>query len=148
MVMLLGWNRRGLFCIAFCVVWTQLSSTCRSVELVPQLGHSASIDALAISSSGSQIATAGNDYSVRLWDSESGSLIRSFPHNGPVGSIAFSPDGETLASGAQDGKLIVWNSRTGRAGREYIAASGTIKFVNYSADGSRIYAGSEGRDIC
>jgi len=72
--------------------------------------HQGWIRALAVSPDGRQIATCGNDLSVKLWDSDSGSLIRSFAgHQWHVYNVAFSPSGDTLVSCDLRGYVKFWN---------------------------------------
>jgi WD40 repeat protein len=56
--------------------------------------------------------SAGEDSTVKVWDSQAGTLIRSFRgHTGIVTTVAFSfsPKGELLVSGSRDGTVKVWD---------------------------------------
>jgi WD40 repeat protein len=47
---------------------------------------------------------------VKVWDSQTGALVRSFRgHTGVVTTVAFSPDGQLLVSGSRDGTVKVWD---------------------------------------
>jgi WD40 repeat protein len=52
---------------------------------------------LAFHADGRLLATAGEDGAVRLWDTQTGAVVRVLRHRGPAGSVAFSPDGSLLA---------------------------------------------------
>jgi WD40 repeat protein len=55
------------------------------------------------------IASAGQDYTVKLWNLDSNQPITLSEHTNRVFAVAFSPDGKTLASVGWDQKLILWN---------------------------------------
>lgn len=69
-------------------------------ELVVQQGHSRPIRCLAFSPEGRLLATSGYDDVIRLWDVETGRMLRVIP--APDGyAIAFSSDGRHLTTGKQ-----------------------------------------------
>jgi WD40 repeat protein len=65
-------------------------------------GHSGlSAASVAFSPDGRLLAAGATDYTVRLWDVESGEQIAVLPvHGDIVDAVAFSPDGKLLASGS------------------------------------------------
>ena len=68
------------------------------------------IRALAISPDAKWVASASNDSTIILWDTDSGSVVHQWVahDNRPVWSLAFSPDSHHLLSGGEDGTAVIW----------------------------------------
>lgn len=63
---------------------------------------------VAFSTDGKQVAVACEDSAVRLYDAQSGKLVKTMTiHNGPVSEIAFSPDGTRIATASADRTFAV-----------------------------------------
>jgi WD40 repeat protein len=74
-------------------------------------GHTGEVYAIAFSPDGRWIASGGGDSTVKVWDSGTEKVVRSFRgHIGIVGSVSFSPDGHRLASGSRDHTIKVWDA--------------------------------------
>jgi guanine nucleotide-binding protein subunit beta-2-like 1 protein len=81
---------------------------------IPQrrlVGHSHSVQDVAISSDG-QFALSGSwDHTLRLWDLNSGETTRRFvDHTKDVLSVAFSIDNRQIVSGSRDKTVKLWNT--------------------------------------
>jgi WD40 repeat protein len=69
----------------------------------------AQITNIAFSPNGDLLAAASSDFTIKIWDFNSKSLITTLDeHKDAVRYIAFSPDGKSLASSSDDGTIIVW----------------------------------------
>lgn len=78
--------------------------------------HQGYIRALAYSPDGRQLASAGHDGTIRIWESDTLKLLRILlVHTQVVYSLAWSPDGKSLASGGLDNSVRVWDIEQGQA---------------------------------
>src|SRR5439155_128896 len=79
------------------------------VERAQLHGHSKGVTTVNFSPDGRLLATASWDETVKVWDANTGELIRT--HQGPPGgfvAVAFSPDGRLLAGGGNSDRVLVW----------------------------------------
>lgn len=72
-----------------------------------------SVDTLAFSPCGHQLASGGFDWMVRVWDWKAEASAAAIPslycaHAGKVSALAISPCGTKLASGSHDSKVVLW----------------------------------------
>jgi hypothetical protein len=85
----------------------------------------------------------GEDGAVKLWDAETGALLKAFyGHGGAVRSAAFSPDGKYLVSNGSDNTVRIWEAESGRPVRTIADLLGYPASLSYSTDGKRILAGA------
>jgi WD40 repeat protein len=76
--------------------------------------------AVAVSPNGRWVASAGDDTTVRLWETASRKPLHTLRgHVGLVGSVAFSPDGRSLVSGSRHHTVKGWDlTRLDRKSKE------------------------------
>lgn len=70
------------------------------------------------------LVSSSNDYTVKVWNIETGKPILSLQHKDLVTSFSFSYDGNKLATTCRDKKIRVWDLRTGELLQEGPGHSG------------------------
>jgi WD40 repeat protein len=65
---------------------------------------------IAFHPSGKYLAATSNDETVKLYDTQTWEVTRTFTWKiGRMRSIAFSPDGTLAAAGSDSGKVVIWD---------------------------------------
>jgi WD40 repeat protein len=74
--------------------------------------YSDPVNSVSFSPDGQWIASGSYDYTVRIWNVESGECVRTLEgHSGEVSSVSFSPDGTRVASGSwADSFYVAWTA--------------------------------------
>lgn len=66
------------------------------------------------SSDGRRVATAGEDFTARVWDTVTGrQLTPNLRHEHQVQMVVFSPDSQSVLTASSDGNARVWSAETG-----------------------------------
>jgi eukaryotic-like serine/threonine-protein kinase len=103
---------------------------------------------IVFSRDGRQIFTGSRDDMIRVWDVETGRLIRiQKGHAGDVLSLSLSPDGARLASCGHDGTLRIWDTALGQDVQTLKPHAGRLMSVAFSPDGSRLAAGADHNQV-
>jgi serine/threonine protein kinase/WD40 repeat protein len=85
-------------------------------ELVAVLVHGTPVRAVAFSADGLRMASAGDDKTVWLWQSATGTRLGPLPTSvSAIQSLAFAPDSQSLAMGMADGTVKLWGLASEKA---------------------------------
>lgn len=103
------------------------------------------VNAVAFSSDGTRIVSAGDDGMLRWWDAYTGQLSGdpiSLVEKGIV-SIAISLDGKRVATGNTEKMLRLWDIDTGQLIGNGLQSDEPIYSIAFSPDGNQLITGSE-----
>lgn len=102
------------------------------------------VNAIAFSTSGSALATAGDDKIVRVWGVDTGKTTLTFRgHTDKVMSVAFSPDGQHLASTSMDRTIRIWSPKGEKPLTIGSGNSNTLFTVAYDPEGRLVTASAD-----
>jgi WD40 repeat protein len=104
------------------------------------------VSEVVFSSNGNYIASATsyntrpNSPSVKIWDAETGNLIKTLASDTGIYSIAYSPNGEQIIGGCSEGVIKIWNINNGQLVRTIRKFSSDIASVAYNPNGNQFAA--------
>ncbi|HEV3386018.1 MAG TPA: WD40 repeat domain-containing protein, partial [Gemmata sp.] len=129
-------------------------------------GHKHYVWSFALSSDGKQLFSSGGafkkdgkpvdkdnkptdspDWSIRMWDVESGKEIKKFDgHAAFIHSVTLSPSGKLLASASDDQTLRVWDVKSGKELKQLPVPQFGLNSAVFRSE-SQIVAGDRGNSI-
>ncbi|KIM23634.1 hypothetical protein M408DRAFT_252450 [Serendipita vermifera MAFF 305830] len=78
-------------------------------------GHLEHLNQVEFSPDGSRLATTANDFTLKLWDTDSGAIVGyPFKSGENISHMAFSHDSERLIFGTKSSKIYIWNAANGK----------------------------------
>jgi WD40 repeat protein len=121
--------------------------------------HSASIKALSVDAAGKTVLTCSHDKTARLYDIETGTLLKVFRppiaagYEGKLYACALSPDGRTVAVGGYTGwafdrklAIYIFNASTGNLMQRIAGLKSVINRLAFSDDGRTLAASLGGKN--
>lgn len=111
------------------------------------IGHTDTVFSVEFSREGNMLATKSKDGTTRLWNTHSGSLLRTIDTN-PHGEIAFNKDGSILASAEGTDKVVnLWHTDTGKLQKTLGGHLGNVSYVAFSPIGDVLASGDSDGNI-
>ncbi len=100
------------------------------------------IEPFAMSPNGACVATGSPDRFIRLWDVETGKLLREMNQGARVHGLRFSPAGDRIVAGSAGNRAAVWDTATGALLTDLKGHTASVLCVEFSPDGHRVLTGS------
>jgi WD40 repeat protein len=103
-------------------------------------GHTKQICQLEFSRDGKRLISISHDFTIRVWDTTSGQLIREMEHGSPSGgAIKLSPDQRLLAFTTHKAPVArLWDTETGREIAVLPGHDEGVRLMRFSPSGDRI----------
>ncbi len=115
---------------------------------IPFAGHPGQVFAVALTSDGTQIITAGADNTIRIWDQASGYQIGEplTGHTGWVRAVTLTSDDTQIITASHDGTARIWDLTSGTPiGEPLTGHTGRVRAVTLTSDDTQIItAGDDG----
>ena len=118
-----------------------------------QLGHTSNVRSVDITENSKYAISGGDDNTLKLWDINTGRLIRTLSGHGvDVSSVAISPDAKYAVSASEnifgyDKTLRFWNITLGKEMNTVSGLSHAITSIDISPDNKYVLTGSRDKTL-
>ncbi len=108
------------------------------------IGHEKSVEAVAITPDGKKVVSASTDYSLKVWDIESGIEIWNLiGHTLGVKAVSITPKGEKAVSASDDCTLKVWDLCSGKEVWTLKGHTRGVKAIAITPDNEEVVSATE-----
>ncbi len=146
------------------IALTMANGSARLIPRVEAVGHTGLIKGVAYTPDGRYIVTASEDKTVRIWERETGRLVKVIRgqigpgHEGMLYALAISPDGKYIAVGGYgvgvygkngSGKdyIFIYTLPDGKLVKRLVGHSNVIYALAFSPDGKYLASGSHDNTV-
>ncbi len=149
--------KTNIFFIFFILFFATTTANAQENLIKTFKGHTSDVLSVCFSPDGKYLATGSVDNSVKIWNTETGNVMRTLTGHQysvysdysdysvysvySVNSVCFSPDGKTLAS-VNYQEIKIWNTETGQEIRTLTGHTSFVNSVCFSPDGKYLASGS------
>jgi WD40 repeat protein len=107
------------------------------------LGHSDDVNSVDVSLDGTWLASGSEDRTVKVWNLDSGGIIRTIHLWEAVRSVAFSPCFQTLIGGTIGGTVYVWSLKSGCITQKLEEHHDNVGGLAFLSNGSELVSASD-----
>jgi WD40 repeat protein len=104
-------------------------------------GHTAQVHGVAFTPDGRRAVSGASDGTLRVWDVQAGTQVRSVATHVSVRDLSVSPDGRRVLTAGWDGSVRLWDLETGEPVREFLGHKDPVLSVAFSPDGKQALSG-------
>ncbi len=111
--------------------------------LLVLVGHTAAVNAIAITPDSRRIISCSDDKTIKIWESVSGEELQSLTgHSAGVTAVLVTPDGKRIVSGSADWTLKIWDPENALEENTLIGHKGEVSSIRLSTDGEYLISKS------
>lgn len=92
---------------------------------------------------GDRLLSGGLDNIIRLWNCQTGELIRCWSHTSAIISVAYHPNGQQFATGCRNGDICLWDVAKEHPVRVLSGHQSLVACVCFTSDGSRLISSDD-----
>lgn len=114
------------------------------------LGHRQAVRDIAFNSRGTQFVSAGYDRYLKLWDTETGAVVKRFTSRKIPYCVKFHPDfnkQHLFVCGTSDKKILCWDTRSGEIVQEYDRHLGAVNSITFVDENRRFVTTSDDKSL-
>ena len=101
-------------------------------------GSTSTVLSVTFSLDGTLLVSRSKDKTIRLWDIQTGGVIRTFSDRTClISATSISPDNTTIALGTSDGSIRLWDVRTGKCHPITRGQGGKVNVVSFLPSNSK-----------
>jgi G protein beta subunit-like protein len=111
-------------------------------------GHTNNVTGVAFHCEGKWMVTSSEDGTVKIWETRSGTIQRSYSHGSPVNDVVIHPNQGEIISCDRGGSVRIWDLAENNCSHQLIPEEEvSISSVTVASDGSTLCAGSNSVSI-
>ncbi|RKF82100.1 Target of rapamycin complex subunit LST8 [Golovinomyces cichoracearum] len=111
-------------------------------------GHSGNITGVAFHCEGKWMVTSSDDGYVKIWETRTGTVQRSYNHNSPVTDVVIHPNQGEIISCDRDGSVRIWDLAENSCSHQLIPEEKIpVASVTIATDGTILCAGTNSGNV-
>ncbi|TPX14411.1 uncharacterized protein E0L32_005375 [Thyridium curvatum] len=111
-------------------------------------GHTGNITGVAFHCEGKWMVTSSEDGTVKIWETRSGTIQRSYDHGSPANDVVIHPNQGEIISCDRGGSIRIWDLAENNCSHELIPEDDiSVSSVTVASDGSLLCAANNNGNV-